>query len=134
MWPVRWCVTGTRALAHRLVPLVPAVVPWRKAAASLLITGAAVLSACSGQAPPTRHVVEITGFAFVPDTLHAAVGDTVVWVNRDVVPHTATARDSSWDSGAIGTEASWTFVADSAGETSYICAIHPAMVGVIDVR
>ena len=40
--------------------------------------------------PPRRHVVEIRGMAFHPAVLEIHRGDTVVWVNRDFVPHTAT--------------------------------------------
>ncbi|HEX2166386.1 MAG TPA: cupredoxin family copper-binding protein [Longimicrobiales bacterium] len=126
VWPVRWRATGTRALAHRFTPLLAMAAP--------LAVGAVVLSACSGQSQPTRHVVEIRNFGFEPGTLHVAVGDTVVWTNRDVVPHTATARDDAWDSGALATGATWTYVADAVGEGSYICTIHPSMVGWIEVR
>jgi len=31
----------------------------------------------------------------------AAVGDTLVWSNRDVVPHTATADGGGWNTGSI---------------------------------
>ena len=40
---------------------------------------------------PQRHVVEIRGMAFHPEVLEVRRGDTVVWINRDIVPHTATA-------------------------------------------
>jgi plastocyanin len=38
-----------------------------------------------------RHAVEIRGMAFHPEVLEIRLGDTVVWTNRDLVPHTATA-------------------------------------------
>ena len=38
--------------------------------------------------------------AFHPEVLEVQRGDTVVWINRDIVPHTATAtRKSGWDTG-----------------------------------
>jgi len=55
-------------------------------------------------------------------------------VNKDVVPHTATAADGAWDSGLMETddEFSLTIEADtSAGD--YVCTFHPNMVGVISV-
>ena len=40
---------------------------------------------------PRTHTVKIEGMAFVPATLEVSVGDTVEWINEDLVPHTATA-------------------------------------------
>lgn len=123
MSPVRRCAMGDREPSHRLRPL-------------LLVALCAVLvqSACRLERRPARHVVEITHFLFEPDTLRVAVGDTIVWVNRDAVPHTATARDDGWDSGSIAAQARWTHVIDRAGEAPYVCAIHPSMVGWIEVH
>jgi len=42
-----------------------------------------------------RHRVTIQGLRFTPADVVAAPGDTVVWVNRDLVPHTVTAKDKS---------------------------------------
>ncbi|HEX6939058.1 MAG TPA: cupredoxin family copper-binding protein [Longimicrobiales bacterium] len=90
-----------------------------------------------GAAPeraPRRHVVEVRGFEFRPQTLEVAVGDTVVWVNRDLVPHTATATDESWDSGPFGKDGSWSYVPSEPGEQEYLCALHPVMKGRLIVK
>ena len=97
-----------------------------------LVALAVALGACQGSAPSHTHTVEIRGFAFQPDTVRAAVGDTVVWINRDVVPHTATS--SAWDSGEMAQSAEWRLVVESAGEVSYLCALHPSMTGVVTGR
>lgn len=81
-----------------------------------------------------REVVEITGFEFRPSELSVEVGDTVEFVNRDVVPHTATARDGSFDSRRLAADSSWSWVARSAGVVSYTCVLHPSMNGRIEVR
>jgi plastocyanin len=73
-------------------------------------------------------------FMFEPGTLAVATGDTVVWTNGDFVPHTATARDSGWDSQTVGANGTWTLVARSTGRYPYYCVFHPNMVGVIEVR
>jgi plastocyanin len=78
--------------------------------------------------------VEIRGFAYLPATLQVAVGDTIVWINRDVVPHTATRDGQGWDSGSIGAEQPWSLVAASGGSQPYYCAFHPTMRGVLAVR
>ena len=41
------------------------------------------------------------GFKFAPDVQSAKTGDRITWVNNDIVPHTATALDKSWDTGTI---------------------------------
>ena len=100
-----------------------------RASLTALVALVAAVGACRGRAPSRSHTVEIGGFAFQPDTVRAAVGDTVVWINRDVVPHTATS--SVWDSGEMARSAEWRLVVESAGEVSYLCALHPSMTGVV---
>ena len=91
-------------------------------------------AACGGGgARPAAHPAEIRAFRFVPDTVDAAPGDTVVWTNRDVVPHTAT-LSGGWDTGEITTGASGRIVAGEPGTYDYVCAYHPAMRGVLRVR
>lgn len=101
------------------------------AAAALLVVLAA---ACATPREPQRHEVAMAAFAFDPDTLRVSVGDTIVWHNRDVVPHTATSSDGAWDSGAIAAQGSWSFVAETAGESEYVCTLHPSMTGVLVVQ
>jgi plastocyanin len=77
--------------------------------------------------PPARHEVEIHGFKFEPATLVVRPGDTITWTNRDLVPHTATAHDKSWDTGRIDKGQSASIVFQSGMETGYFCKFHPAM-------
>jgi plastocyanin len=42
---------------------------------------------------PKTHTVTIEDLRFQPERLTVARGDTVVWVNKEVVPHTATSED-----------------------------------------
>lgn len=60
----------------------------------------ALLFACSAKAEPKTYQVEIRGMQFVPASLTVKVGDTVVWTNHDVLPHTVTAA-GAFDSQAI---------------------------------
>jgi plastocyanin len=71
--------------------------------------------------------VEITAFVYRPAELGVAPGDTVVFTNRDPVPHTATAGDGLWDSGSIAKDASWRLVVPENGIGAYKCAFHPNM-------
>ena len=50
----------------------------------------------TGEPPdPRTHTVTIDGFRFQPERLTVARGDRIVWVNKDVVPHTALPGPSS---------------------------------------
>jgi plastocyanin len=88
---------------------------------------------------PQRHVVEIRGMAFHPEVLEVRRGDTVVWINRDIVPHTATATRKSgqkpaWNTGPLLQGQSGQYVASHRGEDSYLCQLHPVMLGKLIVR
>lgn len=73
--------------------------------------------------------------AFHPESLEVGRGDTVVWVNRDIVPHTATStRNGGWDTGPLPQGRSGQYVARRAGEERYFCRLHPVMLGKLIVR
>ena len=74
-----------------------------------------------------RHVVEIRNLEFTPKELAAAPGDTITWVNYDLVPHTVTADDKSWDSGSVGARGQWQTVVQAGMHTAYFCRYHPSM-------
>ena len=75
----------------------------------------------------TTHTVVIRQFAFGPETLEVSVGDTVVWVNEDIVPHTATAADAGWDSDRLDRGDSWSLEVRAPGAVDYTCLYHPVM-------
>ena len=95
----------------------------------MLLTGAG----CSSPAP-RRYEIAIKNFTFEPAQLAVSRGDTVVFSNTDFVPHTATARDSTWDSRSIDGNTSWSFVPTAAGTHEYLCVFHPTMRATIVVR
>jgi plastocyanin len=80
-------------------------------------------------ATPRTHRVEISGFLFRPAEVHVQPGDTIVFINRDVVAHTATSASASWDTGALEKDAARKIVLRTRGAHSYICAYHPSMKG-----
>lgn len=79
------------------------------------------------------HTVTIEAMKFQPATLTVQRGDTVVWVNQDVVPHTATAA-RRFDSKNIAAGQSWRWKAGKVGRHEYLCTYHPGMKGVIEVK
>ena len=105
-----------------------------RVAIGAMLLGIALVAVARADGGARTHVVEMTRFAFQPFEVEVAPGDTVRWLNRELVPHTATARDGAWDSGAIERGASWSWVADGSGAIDYVCAYHPSMRGRIVVR
>lgn len=89
---------------------------------------ALVAAACQAKAvhsPRTFHV-DIRGMAYVPASLSVDVGDIVVWTNRDIVPHTATA--AGWfDSGTLSPHQQWSYVVSQPIDYAYVCTLHPTM-------
>ena len=82
---------------------------------------------------PTTHTVTIDGARFSPAVLTVNAGDTVVWVNKDILAHTATAKDGSFDSKVIQPGKSWRFVVKRKGTVAYTCSFHP-MNGMLTVK
>ena len=56
----------------------------------------------------TTHNIVIESMEFTPATVDVKVGDTVVWVNKDPFPHTATSP-RRFSSGSIDSGRSWRF-------------------------
>ena len=102
-----------------------------RGAVALLCAG---LLSGAGSARPRSHAVQITGFAFVPARVTVAVGDTLAWVNEDIVPHTATAAKGAWDSGVIAARGRWAVVVRAGGRVDYQCALHPTMKGTVVIE
>lgn len=69
------------------------------------------------------------GLMFQPTDRQVASGDTISWVNHDIVPHTVTGFEGRWDSGDIPPGGSFTLVAERAGTMRYKCRYHPTMIG-----
>lgn len=103
----------------------------------LLAGGAALgLTALVGSAeskpPPAEHVITMANMSFGRIPSDMKVGDTIVWVNRDTVPHTATARDKSFDIRVLqGRTVRMTV--RKAGTILIYCIYHPTMRGSLKV-
>ena len=95
--------------------------------------GGAAIDAQRAARKPATHTITIDGTKFTPADLTVKAGDTVVWVNKDILAHTATAAKSGFDSKVIQPGKSWKFVARTKGEFPYTCAFHP-MNGKLIVR
>jgi plastocyanin len=83
---------------------------------------------------PTQHTVEIRQFKYDPQTISIRIGDSVKWINRDSIAHTATRADiPAFDTGPIAKDASSAeFSFDQSSGSNgfeYICTPHPVMKG-----
>ena len=104
----------------------------------LLTVAALVLNTGAAPAPPQPkpkvHKVSIAEMRFTPPTLSGARGDLIIWVNKDIVPHTATSEAGGFDSKTIEPNASWSVRLRTAGKFGYVCLLHPTMKGVVEVK
>ena len=105
----------------------------RETAISLLFLLALWAPLLSSRAQ-TTHTVLIEGMQFKPPSVIVKLGDSIVWKNTDLVPHTVTASDRSFDSGLIEAGATWSLHVEARGEILYTCVIHPLMKGNIEVK
>ena len=92
-----------------------------------MLAGAMLAGAISSTATAADHKVTIKGFKFSAATLTVTVGDTVTFTNADGAPHTATAKDKSFDTKTLKPGASKTITINKAGTFAYFCRIHPSM-------
>jgi plastocyanin len=105
--------------------------------AGVAVMGLLLLS-CSRSAPvpapqPQTHTIAIEGMRFEPADLTVHPGDTIVWVNKDLFAHTATA-EGGFDSRQIDPGGSWRLTFQAPGDLPYVCSLHPTMKAIVRVR
>jgi plastocyanin len=67
-----------------------------------------------------------------PAETSAKVGDTIEWINKDILAHTATARNGDWDV-MMPSKKTVTLVLNKAGKVDYYCRFHPNMKATITI-
>ncbi len=83
--------------------------------------------------PNKSYIVEIKKMKFQPAELAVQKGDTVVWVNKDIVVHDVTEeRGKKWTSSALAPGQSWSLIVTQS--TNYFCSIHVVMKGTLTVQ
>jgi plastocyanin len=94
-----------------------------------------VINLTAGERPkPKTYTVTMENMRFQPETLTVTRGDTIVWVNKDLVPHTATSPAGGFDSGVIQAEKSWRLTVQNKGDFAYVCTFHPTMTAMLRVK
>lgn len=106
-------------------------------ASALFLTALALVAVPRAATEKNRtHTVVIEAMTFTPAELTVEAGDRVIFQNKDLVPHTATAKEpKAFDSGLIKAGDSWTLQLASGAQTiRYACLFHPTMEGRIVVE
>jgi plastocyanin len=101
-----------------------------------LLAGSASFGAVSESRKPAAHTVVIEAMQFKPATLSVRPGDSVTWINKDIVAHTATSPAAAkvpFDSQMIAVGREWKHTFTRAGTYDYICTYHPTMKAVVEV-
>lgn len=103
--------------------------------ATLITASGAALLLMPPPAAAAAHsyTVVIDKMKFGPLPTGLRKGDTIIWINRDFLRHTATAADHSFDvdlpAGAKGST-----VLSHTGTIPFSCRFHPGMRGVLQVK
>jgi plastocyanin len=78
--------------------------------------------------------VTILDAAYDPAEVTVTAGHAVSWKNGGQQPHTVTAEDGSFDSGAKNPGQEWSNVFKDPGTFAYKCTQNPAMKGTVKVE
>ncbi len=82
---------------------------------------------------PQVYTITIQDMKFQPAELNVKRGDTVVWVNNDLVTHDVTEETNKlWSSGPLPAGKSWKMAVGQNAE--YFCSIHVVMKGKLIAR
>ncbi len=108
------------------------------AAQDFVISLASLRGTMPGQAASPRTgpgIVSIGEFRFGPDVVSVEKGQTITWVNTDPSPHqvTITGAKAQRTPVILRGQSTQLTLAD-AGVYDYICGLHPAMKGRIEVK
>ena len=97
--------------------------------AGILLTAAVLVGrpGTAGAAPRT-HTIIIDKMKFCAMPKNVRAGDIILWVNRDIFKHTATARDRSFNVD-LEPSARGKTVVKRSGSFEFYCTYHPGMKG-----
>lgn len=92
----------------------------------ILPTAAALMLGASVPAQAATIQITMENLVIAPAETSAKVGDTIEWINKDILAHTATARNGDWDV-TIPPKKTVPLVLKKAGTVEYYCRFHPNM-------
>lgn len=100
--------------------------------ASAILATAAPLALSAAHATGREVTVPMMSMRYGQIPADLKVGDTIVWQNRDSVPHTVTARDKSFDI-RISPHQMARMTLTKAGSIPFYCIFHAQMRGTLNV-
>jgi plastocyanin len=102
-------------------------------AASAPLLAALILPAWA--ANTQAGAISIANFTFNPAKLTVKAGTTVIWTNKDDIPHgIASSSNTFTRSKPLITDDSFSFTFATPGTYQYFCYLHPNMVGTVVVE
>ncbi len=133
-------------IAHILIVIaIGAAIGLASAGIYQLTTGSPIFSISSSATGGSTVSVSIPngvgnsqGLNYLPASVTVAKGGKVTWTNNDPVPHTVTSTSvpsgaSTFDSGNMNVNATYTVTFNVAGTYLYKCTYHPWMHGTVIV-
>lgn len=93
-------------------------------------------ASCNSAAPEREsqtHTIEIKQMKFVPSEITVQDGDSIVWINKDLVAHDVTEeKTKKWSSSLLQPGNSWKMAIHESAD--YYCSIHVVMKGKVQVK
>jgi plastocyanin len=77
-----------------------------------------------------QYTIVLDKMQFGPAPVGLHPGDTLVWQNDDVLRHSATARDKSFDID-LPAKTSVSITVGAPGTVAFFCKFHPGMTGTL---
>ena len=91
--------------------------------------------ASSAACPDGSVEIKMVDIKFDPENATAQAGQEVCWPNEDTIDHNVVAQSGAdFESDLYGKGEAFTTTVEQAGTIDYVCTIHPAMVGTLEVR
>jgi plastocyanin len=87
----------------------------------------------NAQSSRRTDTVVIQQMQFVPASITVKKGDSIVWINKDMVDHTVKEeKNNGFYSDTIHVGKTWKIAARE--NANYVCTIHPTMKGKIVIK
>jgi len=99
----------------------------------IAIVAAVALAVAAIPAQGATIQISMENLEISPAEASAKVGDIIEWINRDVLVHTATARNGDFDV-TMPPNNTVRFVLKKAGSVEYYCRYHPNMKATLKIE
>ena len=104
----------------------------RSLLAAIFVAGALVSASLAHSAPASTRIT-IIDYAFEPAEQAITTGDSITWQNDGQEPHNVVDAGGAWESPALDSGKTYTFLFTTPGIYTYYCTIHSDMSGTITV-